>query len=231
MKLGSATIAAIKLGAENVTAVYVGTQLAWSATQPCPPYGSLASQGCDGCNYGNFLNDGNCGYYFEATSYDDCGCCQCCPPEGSLSYESCNGCEYGAWRNDGNCGTYFEPFSPNTAGYQECCTPSEPTNYQATAGDGSIALAWDTPAVSGAIYSYDIEYTPSGSATEIVNTGNTDTTYTLTGLTNGTEYEVKVRALNGAGQGSWTAPVLVTPAAPAQSLWRAATYSPYHWSE
>ncbi len=39
--------------------------------------------------------------------------------------------------------------------------------------------------------------------------------YTITGLTNGTEYDVQVRAVNSIGDGTWSATEVETPALPA----------------
>ena len=48
-----------------------------------------------------------------------------------------------------------------------------------------------------------------------IDLATTATTYTLTGLTNGTEYEVQVRAENSGGESEWSSPVKGTPTVPA----------------
>ena len=45
---------------------------------------------------------------------------------------------------------------------------------------------------------------------------STATTYTITGLTNGTAYEVSVRAGNSIGDGQWSTPTTYTPGVPAR---------------
>ena len=47
-----------------------------------------------------------------------------------------------------------------------------------------------------------------------IDLATTATTYTITGLTNGTEYEVQVRAGNAIGNGQWSAAVSETPMQP-----------------
>jgi hypothetical protein len=86
-------------------------------------------------------------------------------------------------------------------------TPDAPTGLTGTAGDSQISLSWTAPAVVGssAITGYSVEYTPSGGSPTAVNTGSTSTSYTLTGLTNGTAYTVRAAAKNAAGTGTYTA--------------------------
>jgi hypothetical protein len=75
--------------------------------------------------------------------------------------------------------------------------PPTPTGLAATAGNGSVSLAWT--ASSGAT-SYNIyrSTTSGGEGTTPVAT-TASTSYTDTGLTNGTTYWYKVSATNGGG--------------------------------
>lgn len=94
--------------------------------------------------------------------------------------------------------------------------PGAPTGLTATAGNAQISLAWTAPSSVGssAITGYSVEYTPSGGSAVTVNTGGTATSYTLTGLTNGTAYTARVAAVNAAGTGTYTAASSsVTPSA------------------
>ena len=71
----------------------------------------------------------------------------------------------------------------------------------ASTGDGTIDLSWSAPASEAAITDYRLEYTPSGgSATEVL-AGSNATSYQLTGLTNDTEYSVRVAAISAGGAG------------------------------
>src|SRR5207249_5037376 len=79
--------------------------------------------------------------------------------------------------------------------------PSAPQNLQATAGTGSVTLTWQTPASDGGspITNYRIfRSTSSGSETIIATVGNVNS-YTNTGLTAGTTYFYKVKAVNVLG--------------------------------
>jgi len=87
--------------------------------------------------------------------------------------------------------------------------PSTPTGLTATAGDSQVTLSWNS--VSGASY-YDI-YRKSDS-TYPFYASTTDTSYTDTGLTNGTTYYYKVSALNSDGdESAATEAVSATPQA------------------
>ena len=85
--------------------------------------------------------------------------------------------------------------------------PSAPTSLSATAGNAQLALSWTAPSTThGTITNYLVEYTASGGSAQYVLTGSTSTSYTLTGLTNGTSYSVRVAAVNfTAGDYSGTA--------------------------
>lgn len=95
--------------------------------------------------------------------------------------------------------------------------PAAPTGLTATAGSASVALAWTAPTgviAQAPITGYRVEYTPSGGSPQTVSTGSTATSYTVTGLTNGTAVTAKVAAVNAVGVGAYTAAsAAVTPAA------------------
>ena len=94
--------------------------------------------------------------------------------------------------------------------------PAAPTSLTATGGNAQVSLAWTAPSDNGgsAITDYTVEYTPSGGSAQTVSTGSSSASYTLTGLTNGTAYTVRVAAVNAAGTGSYTAASSsVTPSA------------------
>jgi predicted phage tail protein len=93
--------------------------------------------------------------------------------------------------------------------------PNAPTSLAATAGNAQLALAWTAPSAPGtsAITGYSVEYTPSGGSAQTVSTGSTATSYTLTGLTNGTAYTVRVAGVSAAGTGAYSSTVSSTPSA------------------
>ena len=88
--------------------------------------------------------------------------------------------------------------------------PDAPTNLLAVGGDGQVVLTWDAPEDDGgtAITDYEYQIDQTG---EWISIGSTDTTHTVTGLTNGTAYAFQVRAVNAAGN---SAPSNQTEATP-----------------
>ena len=91
------------------------------------------------------------------------------------------------------------------------CPPPEPSSLEVTPGEGELTLAWDAPASDGdsdvegyivqwkSVYkSYDDWATRRWRA---VLDSPTSLTYTISGLGNGIEYDVRVRAYNAIGPG------------------------------
>jgi hypothetical protein len=91
--------------------------------------------------------------------------------------------------------------------------PAAPTGLTATEGNAQLSLSWTAPSTThGTITNYLVEYTPSGGSASYVLTGSTSTSYTLTGLTNGTAYTVRVAAVNFTA-GDWSGTATGTPSA------------------
>lgn len=91
--------------------------------------------------------------------------------------------------------------------------PVAPTSLAGTGADTEVALTWTAPATAhGTITNYAVEYTPSGGSATVVLADSTAESYTVTGLTNDTEYTFRVAAINHT-QGEWSTSVAVTPAA------------------
>ncbi|MDD4401916.1 MAG: cell wall-binding repeat-containing protein [Desulfitobacteriaceae bacterium] len=78
--------------------------------------------------------------------------------------------------------------------------PTVPQNLIATPADGQVALSWTAPASDGgsAIIKYQVSRDNGVSWTDV----GLNTSHTFTGLTNGTEYTFKVRAVNSIGNGA-----------------------------
>jgi fibronectin type 3 domain-containing protein len=75
--------------------------------------------------------------------------------------------------------------------------PAAPTSLTATAGNAQVALSWT--ASSGATSYNVLNSTTSGGPYTTVATGVSSTSYTNTGLTNGTTYYFVVQAVNSYG--------------------------------
>ncbi|MCR4275208.1 MAG: carboxypeptidase regulatory-like domain-containing protein [Candidatus Wolfebacteria bacterium] len=106
--------------------------------------------------------------------------------------------------------SHFSTFAPIIS--TTSTAPATPTSLSATAGNGQVALSWT--ASTGAT-KYDV-YRLSGSDYPYLGQ-TTVTSYTDTGLTNGTAYSYKVSALdsNDNESAATTDAVSATPAAPA----------------
>jgi hypothetical protein len=94
--------------------------------------------------------------------------------------------------------------------------PSAPTSLVATATDGGINVSWSTPSSNGGsnITGYKLEYKESSSNTWTVASSSIATTsYSLSSLSNGTNYDVRVSASNGFW-GATAAATAVTPFGP-----------------
>jgi len=102
---------------------------------------------------------------------------------------------------------------PGIDGGEVLAPPNAPTSLAASPSSGALALTWTAPAFAGStsITGYTVEYTPSGGSASTVNTNSASASYTLTGLTNGTSYTVRVRAINSAGSGAYSASATATP--------------------
>ena len=106
--------------------------------------------------------------------------------------------------------------------------PAAPAGLTATAGDGSVALAWNDPADSSITgYEYQVNHNDTatgnlsgwGSWQSIASSDADTTAHTVTGLSNGKEYRFKLRAINAGGAskpGPQSAPwyVAATPEEP-----------------
>jgi hypothetical protein len=98
--------------------------------------------------------------------------------------------------------------------------PSAPTLNAPTAGNGSVSLSWSAPSSNGGAtisdYAVYRSITAGGEGTTpVAHTGSgTTTTYTDTGVSNGTTYYYKVAAINSAGTGALSNEVSAKPTAP-----------------
>jgi hypothetical protein len=87
-----------------------------------------------------------------------------------------------------------------------------PTNLVPMAGNTTATIHFVAPASTGgtAITNYEFS-TNNGTTWKARSPIATTSPLSLTGLTNGTNYSIKLRAVNAAGPGTESAPVSVTP--------------------
>ncbi|MDW3216510.1 MAG: fibronectin type III domain-containing protein [Ilumatobacteraceae bacterium] len=87
--------------------------------------------------------------------------------------------------------------------------PSAPTITGITPGTGFLQVAFTAPGSNGGSAVTGYQYRLDGGAWK--NTAGTSSPTTITGLTNGTEYDVELRAVNVVGGGTPSATVSATP--------------------
>ena len=113
------------------------------------------------------------------------------------------------------------PWSQAEADEPTTVAPAAPAITSITRGDRTLAVVWTAPADTGGgvITAYDVRYIET-SADEMVDSNWTvrdnawrsgDLRYVISNLTNATEYDVQVRAVNSAWDGEWSDTETGTP--------------------
>ncbi len=107
--------------------------------------------------------------------------------------------------------------------------PGAPAIQLVMPGAGSLTVTWSAPSSDGgsAIIAYDLRYVPSDAPSradpdwtvvqDVWTNGSGALSYELTGLTDGTPYDVQVGAVNGACEGPWSATATGTTTQAAQA--------------
>ena len=98
--------------------------------------------------------------------------------------------------------------------------PAAPAITDVTRSDSTLAVVWTAPAdTGGGVTAYDVRYIET-SEDETMDANWTvrdnawrsgDLRYVISNLTNATEYDVQVRAVNSAGDGAWSGTETGTP--------------------
>ena len=103
----------------------------------------------------------------------------------------------------------------------EAQAPGAPLNQRATTGNsGELAVSWDAPSSDGGskVTGYRVQWKESSGSwdtpSDVSETTVTGTAHTITGLTDGTEYDVQVRAVNSEGTGEASSEAMATPVNP-----------------
>ncbi len=98
--------------------------------------------------------------------------------------------------------------------------PAKPSGLSAAAGDTKVDLSWTNP-LNNAITKYQVQWgtTTNGVNTfgnwmDIAGSGASTTSHTVTGLTNGTAYNFRIRAFVGTAPGTTSDVVSATPVPP-----------------
>jgi hypothetical protein len=99
-------------------------------------------------------------------------------------------------------------------------TPGIPTDVNATSGNAQVILSWTAPSDGGSVITgYEITYSPVGSiASPITVSDGAATSFTVTGLTNGTTYTFSIKAINFIGSSGSSSSVVAVPTIIVKSL-------------
>jgi len=124
----------------------------------------------------------------------------------------------GVCNGSGGCNSWYGMGGLSVAVEVTAGAPPAPTNLAAQPGNASASLTWT--ASSGAT-SYNVyQGTSSGGENSTpVATGITGTSYTVTGLTNGTTYYFKVAAVSTGGTSGYSNETSTTPQPPATTVY------------
>jgi len=100
--------------------------------------------------------------------------------------------------------------------------PGAPTSVSGTKGNGALIVSWVAPTSNGGLTITDYEVyigtSSSGSFSLVTDAVSTTPGATVSGLTNGTTYYIKVNAVNSSGSGTLSSvSAALTPSAPCTS--------------
>jgi hypothetical protein len=101
--------------------------------------------------------------------------------------------------------------STGVSGTPQASAPGAPTISAITAGDQSLSVAFTPPGNNGGSSITNYEYSINGSTWVTPSPAVTTSPIVISGLTNGTTYPVRVRAVNSSGSGAASNTVSATP--------------------
>ena len=139
-----------------------------------------------------------------------------------------NGTQYGARIRATNA-SGNGPWSSDFDATPTAAAPDQIEQIVSRVQDQAVAFRWSEPSNGGsALTNYLLQWK---SGAQSYNTTRQDTippgqpNYTKTGLTNGTPYDFRLRAINNVGSGTWSADVTATPIPDKQTYSSAGSYS------
>jgi len=115
--------------------------------------------------------------------------------------------------------------SSATPGTPVATVPTAPAITSITAGNAQLSVSFTVPTNSGTSAISDYEYSTDNGSTWTLS-GSTTSPITITGLTNNTTYQVKLRAKNTSGSGNPSSASSGRPVGPASSSGGTATPTP-----
>ena len=108
-------------------------------------------------------------------------------------------------------GLYMDNIVIQTFTGSSATTPSAPTISSIENGDGQVTVNFSAGSDGGATIT-DYDYSIDNGST-FTSMGTTSSPYTITGLTNGTDYNIQIRAVNSEGTGAVSNTAVGSPTA------------------
>lgn len=115
---------------------------------------------------------------------------------------------FGVFRSGGSSGNLILDNLVATGVAASATAPAAVDDLAATPGNGQVSLSWSAPDDGGSAIT-DYEYRVDGGTW--TSTGSSSPGHTVTGLTNGVEYDFEVRAVNSVGSAAASNLVSSTP--------------------
>jgi hypothetical protein len=101
--------------------------------------------------------------------------------------------------------------------YKARYLPAKPTGLVATAGDGEVSISFTAGSNNGSTITNYQYSTDNGASYSVFSPADTTSPVVISGLTNGTSYNIKLRAVNTMGAGEASDTVTATPVSPIPS--------------